>query len=72
MMVINPSFTRWLPGGPMVAEAGRHLPRAAGDGVGADVAAGRTASQCLDAPGAFLGRGAGVSLGFMCSLDGKR
>jgi hypothetical protein len=47
-------------GSPVAFEAGRHLTRAAGHGVGADVAPGGTASQRLDAQGAFLGRGAGV------------
>ena len=45
-------------GSPVAVEAGRHLTRAAGHGVGADVAPGGTASQRLDAQGAFLGRGA--------------
>ena len=49
-----------LPGRPVAAEAGRHLSEAAGHGVGADVAAGGTASRSLDAQGAFLGRGASV------------
>ena len=44
----------------MAAEAGWHLPGAAGHGVDADVAAGGTASRSLDAQGAFLGRGASV------------